>query len=134
MASGVLSRDHERSEKHRPCGELVPASARPCPPVPRLNFHGKEGVDGSSPSEGLALNHGLRHIWCPRLASIARLGQIWVRSSLEPVPRRLVKREHDRRFRPPVEVSVARGAVRSKGRSPANHAAIEHTARITGAH
>jgi hypothetical protein len=24
-----------------------------CPPVPRLNFHGKEGVGGSSPPEGL---------------------------------------------------------------------------------
>ena len=28
------------------------ASARPCPPVPPRNLHGKEGVDGSSPSEG----------------------------------------------------------------------------------
>jgi hypothetical protein len=28
------------------------ANARPCPPVPPLNLHGKEGVDGSSPSEG----------------------------------------------------------------------------------
>ena len=27
------------------------ASARPCTPVPPLNLHGKEGVDGSSPSE-----------------------------------------------------------------------------------
>ena len=28
------------------------ARARPCPPVPPQNLHGKEGVDGSSPSEG----------------------------------------------------------------------------------
>jgi hypothetical protein len=30
----------------------VVASARLCPPVPPLDLHGKEGVDGSSPSEG----------------------------------------------------------------------------------
>jgi hypothetical protein len=30
----------------------VIASGRPCPPIPPLNLHGKEGVDGSSPSEG----------------------------------------------------------------------------------
>jgi hypothetical protein len=37
----------------------VIASARPCPPVPPLNLHGKEGVDGSSPSElGNAVNGG----------------------------------------------------------------------------
>ncbi len=28
------------------------ASARPCTRLPPLNLHGKEGVDGSSPSEG----------------------------------------------------------------------------------
>jgi hypothetical protein len=32
----------------------VIASVRPCPPVPPSNLHGKEGVDGSSPSEGFA--------------------------------------------------------------------------------
>jgi hypothetical protein len=31
----------------------VVARARPCPPVPPLNLHGKEGVSGSSPEEGL---------------------------------------------------------------------------------
>ena len=30
----------------------MPGTARPCPPIPPLNLHGKEGVDGSSPSEG----------------------------------------------------------------------------------
>jgi hypothetical protein len=40
---------------HRPiCRRNVIASARPCPPVPPGNLHGKEGVDGSSPSEGSA--------------------------------------------------------------------------------
>ena len=29
-------------------------SARPWTPVPLQNLHGKEGVDGSSPSEGFA--------------------------------------------------------------------------------
>jgi hypothetical protein len=36
------------------CRRIVPAGARPCPPIPPLNLHGKEGVDGSSPSEGSA--------------------------------------------------------------------------------
>ncbi len=31
------------------------ASARPCPPVPPVNLHGKEGVSGSSPEEGLKI-------------------------------------------------------------------------------
>jgi len=39
----------------------------------------------------LALRQGLRHIWCRRLDSVSRLGQIWVRSSLQPVPRGLLK-------------------------------------------
>jgi hypothetical protein len=34
------------------CRENVPADAPPCPPIPTQNLHGKEGVDGSSPSEG----------------------------------------------------------------------------------
>jgi hypothetical protein len=32
----------------------MPANARACTRVPALDFHGKEGVDGSSPSEGFA--------------------------------------------------------------------------------
>ena len=39
--------------KGRFAGGKVIASARRCPPLPPLNLHGKEGVDGSSPSEGL---------------------------------------------------------------------------------
>ena len=35
------------------CREDVVASAHACPRVPPQNLHGKEGVDGSSPSEGL---------------------------------------------------------------------------------
>jgi hypothetical protein len=35
------------------CRTNVPANARACTPLPPLDFHGKEGVDGSSPSEGL---------------------------------------------------------------------------------
>jgi len=62
----------------------------------------------------LALRQGLRHVWCPRLASIARLGQIWVRSSLEPGPQRLVEtRARLVVFESRVEVSVTRGPVRS---------------------
>ncbi len=35
------------------CREILAARARLCPSVPRLNLHGKEGVSGSSPEEGL---------------------------------------------------------------------------------
>jgi hypothetical protein len=52
------TRGHARTLKTQPkgsvCRENVIASARPCPPVPPTNLHGKEGVDGSSPSEGSA--------------------------------------------------------------------------------
>jgi hypothetical protein len=34
------------------CRRNMLVSVRPCPPVPPHNLHGKEGVDGSSPSEG----------------------------------------------------------------------------------
>jgi hypothetical protein len=33
----------------------VPAGARACTPLPPKNLHGKEGVDGSSPSEGFEI-------------------------------------------------------------------------------
>jgi hypothetical protein len=35
------------------CGTFVAVNARACPRFPPQNLHGKEGVDGSSPSEGL---------------------------------------------------------------------------------
>jgi hypothetical protein len=35
-------------------GAFVAVLTRPCPRLPRLSQDGKEGVDGSSPSEGLA--------------------------------------------------------------------------------
>jgi hypothetical protein len=41
---------------------------RACTPVPPLNFHGKEGVDGSSPSEGLYKNPANGHVVLPALA------------------------------------------------------------------
>jgi hypothetical protein len=34
----------------------VIANDRACPRLPPLNLHGKEGVDGSSPSEGFNLD------------------------------------------------------------------------------
>ena len=34
------------------CGVFVPAKTRACPRFPPRNLNGKEGVDGSSPSEG----------------------------------------------------------------------------------
>ena len=53
------TRGHARTLKTRLeaviCRKNVIASARPCTPVPPGNLHGKEGVDGSSPSEGFAV-------------------------------------------------------------------------------
>jgi hypothetical protein len=50
------TRGHTRARPtHREdaiCRKNVVASARACTPVPPRNLHGKEGVDGSSPSEG----------------------------------------------------------------------------------
>ena len=45
------------------CGAFVPAMTLSCPRFPRLHENGKEGVDGSSPSEGfdkVAANKALR--------------------------------------------------------------------------
>jgi hypothetical protein len=42
----------------------VIASAQPCTPVPPPNLHGKEGVDGSSPSEGASRGQP----WSARIA------------------------------------------------------------------
>ena len=50
------TRVHARVTFGRPnpwaCGALVIARILPCPRVPALFQDGKEGVDGSSPSEG----------------------------------------------------------------------------------
>jgi hypothetical protein len=50
------TRGHARARQARRespiCRKNVIASARPCPPVPPVNLHGKEGVSGSSPEEG----------------------------------------------------------------------------------
>jgi len=42
----------------------VPAMTRPCPRFPALNENGKEGVDGSSPSEGFDIKSLQIGIWC----------------------------------------------------------------------
>jgi hypothetical protein len=43
----------------------VIASARACTPLPPQNLHGKEGVDGSSPSEGLHKSPANGHMVLP---------------------------------------------------------------------
>jgi hypothetical protein len=43
--------------EERICRKNVIESARPCPLVPPRNLHGKEGVDGSSPSEGFNIKY-----------------------------------------------------------------------------
>src|SRR5437870_5833660 len=47
--AGTLTRPEEPI-----CSKNVAADARSCPRLAPLNLHGKEGVDGSSPSEGSA--------------------------------------------------------------------------------
>jgi len=42
------------------CGAFVPAATRAYPRVPPQNLNGKEGVDGSSPSEGFILTKYLQ--------------------------------------------------------------------------
>src|SRR6266540_1488686 len=44
------------------------ASDRACTRLPLQNFHGKEGVDGSSPSEGLSKSPANGHIVLPAMA------------------------------------------------------------------
>ena len=49
------------------------ANDRACTPLPPLNFHGKEGVDGSSPSEGLHKSPANGHVVLPAMAKFRRL-------------------------------------------------------------
>ena len=55
------------------CRKNVSARAPPCPPVPPLNLHGKEGVDGSSPSEGLHKSPANGHFYVARNGEISIL-------------------------------------------------------------
>jgi hypothetical protein len=57
-----------------------------CERLPRA-AHGKEGVDGSSPSEGLAPGKGLRDERGPFRGLVSSLGQIWVRLRAESLRR-----------------------------------------------
>ena len=64
------TRGHARTPKtHREdaiCRKIVAAIARPCPPLPPQNLHGKEGVSGSSPEEGLPKSPANGHLCCLR--------------------------------------------------------------------
>ena len=59
----------------------MPARRREYPPVPHLNFHGKEGVDGSSPSEGLK-----KGSFVPTASSSTAVGQTLVNLRLNTKP------------------------------------------------
>ena len=48
----------------RICRTNAPARDRACTPVPPPDLHGKEGVDGSSPSEGFDIKSLQIGIWC----------------------------------------------------------------------
>jgi hypothetical protein len=52
------------------CRTNVLADDRACPRLPPQNLHGKEGVDGSSPSEGLQLNPANGHFMLPVVANL----------------------------------------------------------------
>ena len=69
-----LSREprHERvtlrRQTHPVCGAFVAGVTRPCPRFPPLAQDGKEGVDGSSPSEGFENSLQLRQFYAARLS------------------------------------------------------------------
>jgi hypothetical protein len=54
LVRGGHARARAAQEEAPICRKVVIASGRPCPRIPLGNLHGKEGVDGSSPSEGSA--------------------------------------------------------------------------------
>jgi hypothetical protein len=71
------------------CRRNVVASARPCPPVPPRNLHGKEGVDGSSPSEGFDVLPAQPPFPLPRLAvrgvsDVHAASTAWTSAGLSP--------------------------------------------------
>ncbi len=53
MGNGDQCRKRAGIAKLADCRQNLPMRAVPCPPVPTRLFHGKEGVVGSSPTEGL---------------------------------------------------------------------------------
>jgi hypothetical protein len=69
------TRGHARARETSRGGAIyrrnVIARALPCPPVPPLNLHGKEGVDGSSPSEGFAKGQQMA-LFCARASADRR--------------------------------------------------------------
>jgi hypothetical protein len=75
------------------CRTNVPAHGCACTPLPPLDFHGKEGVDGSSPSEGLPKVPANRHfvVVCS-LNTRTDSGHILVRVTHRDVLRRLLTR------------------------------------------
>jgi len=84
------TREHARVRptrlKSSICRENMIAGARACPPLPCVNLHGKEGIDGSSPSEGSAqaLQIGIFVVF-PDAAPAARgyeTGTFWTRGAL----------------------------------------------------
>ena len=46
------------------CRTNAPANDRACTPVPSQNLHGKEGVDGSSPTEGFLIKAPKNGLCC----------------------------------------------------------------------
>jgi hypothetical protein len=61
------------------CRTNLAASARPCTPVPHGNLHGKEGVDGSSPSEGSAKAPHIAVFSLRSICIAANVRQVWSR-------------------------------------------------------
>jgi hypothetical protein len=62
------------------CRTNVPALAHACTRLPPLDFHGKEGVDGSSPSEGSAKSLQTSQFRSSRLCRCSSVRWIWSRS------------------------------------------------------
>ena len=53
------------------------AGDRACTPLPPQNLHGKEGVDGSSPSEGSAKPPQIGALCVTRTCTISSVRWVW---------------------------------------------------------
>jgi hypothetical protein len=80
----------------------VSTCARACPPVPPLDLHGKEGVDGSSPSEGSAKapHDGTFLVGC--ICTISNMRQVWSPLWSLQVPKAALDRARSAFLRAPV--------------------------------
>jgi hypothetical protein len=74
LSTRVHTRVNPRCRMRLVCGAFVAAETRPCPRFPLPPQDGKEGVDGSSPSEGFAELPANRGLSCLDRKRLSRAG------------------------------------------------------------